>query len=93
MNQKMNDAVDRFLLEILPPIMVGVIQPDGKREDRDGNARKRAEAKRKMLRLLNTARAESIQLYMDTCEEQGVDPSWPTIHEFQQGQIEGLKHE
>jgi len=31
-------------------------------------------------------RIGSIQLYMDTCEEQGIDPSWPTLHEFQDGQ-------
>ena len=31
-------------------------------------------------------RIGSMQLYMDTCEEQGVDPSWPTLHEFQDGQ-------
>lgn len=31
-------------------------------------------------------RINSVQLYMDTCEEQGVDPDWPSIHEFQDGQ-------
>lgn len=39
-----------------------------------------------ILMLLNEARVDSVQLYMDTCEEQGVDPSWQSLHDFQDGQ-------
>lgn len=36
------------------------------------------------------ARIASVQLYMDTCENNSVDPSWESIHEFQDGQIKAL---
>lgn len=36
------------------------------------------------------ARIGSVQLYMDACENNGVDPSWESIHEFQDGQIKAL---
>ncbi|MFE5643260.1 hypothetical protein [Rhodococcus sp. NPDC056516] len=36
------------------------------------------------------ARIASVQLYMDTCENNSLDPSWESIHEFQDGQIKAL---
>lgn len=36
------------------------------------------------------ARIASVQLYMDTCENNSADPSWESIHEFQDGQIKAL---
>lgn len=33
------------------------------------------------------AKVDAIQLYMDTCEKEGVPPSWRNIRAFQKGQI------
>lgn len=55
---------------------------DSDHED-DGEAQPVEDA---IILFLNEARIASVQLYMDTCEEQGVDPSWQSLHEFQDGQ-------
>lgn len=33
---------------------------------------------------------DSVQLYMDACEDRGRDPEWVTLHAFQDGQREAL---
>lgn len=36
------------------------------------------------------ARVDAIQLYMDTCEREGVPPSWRNLRAFQDGQEKAL---
>ena len=45
-----------------------------------------AEAHRRLVLLLNQARIKAVQLYIDTCKAQGVDPSWGSLLSFQKGQ-------
>lgn len=35
---------------------------------------------------MRQARVDSVQLYMDACEDRGQDPDWMTLYAFQYGQ-------
>lgn len=39
---------------------------------------------------IREARIDAVQLYMDTCERNGVPPSWRNLREFQRGQQQAL---
>lgn len=64
----------------------------------DDGAIDHQEAAHKAMQLIDTytqakereARIASVQLYMDTCEDNSVDPSWESIHEFHDGQMKAL---
>jgi hypothetical protein len=58
-----DEEIDRVLLELLPPVIAGIIGPNGLREDIDTNASRRARAKAALHRLMLKERREEAELF------------------------------